>query len=131
MAINGTPGDDRNPRLEGTPGDDTISGFAGDDWIEWSLGNDSLDGGAGFDVVFYEGAGAVFINNTDQAIGGVAPFTVEKASGTDTLAGIEAFHGSQADDTIYAGADTYVFDRAGDDHVFARPDSEQIGRAHV
>ena len=125
MDIIGTEGDDNfDKSIEGTDASERIFGLGGEDWFVASLGNDTLDGGASNqDVVFYDfndSISSVFINNTGGEIDGVAAFTVDKGVGIDTLVSVENFHGSDGNDTIYAGnSATYVFDRAGDDEIFA------------
>ncbi|MEO0978942.1 MAG: calcium-binding protein, partial [Pseudomonadota bacterium] len=134
--INGTPGNDQfGLQLVGTPSDDNYFGFSGDDWLSATFGNDVLDGGADFDVVFYDNGpltSGVFINNTTVSINGVAAHTVDKGiAGIDTLVSIENFHGSNFDDTIYVGGTglfyTYTLDRAGNDYVEANQDPNAVG----
>jgi Ca2+-binding RTX toxin-like protein len=129
--IVGTIGNDQfGATLDGTPNDDTYAALTGDDWLAASLGNDILVGGADRDVVFYDHGlfNGVFVNNTSTAIGSVLAFTTNKGPGLgiDQLIGIENFHGSNGNDTIYVGTPTpdgsYTFDRAGDDHVEASQD---------
>jgi Ca2+-binding RTX toxin-like protein len=129
--ITGTEGDDSwGTELLGTPGDDLYLGLGGNDWLIPSAGDDTLDGGPGSDVAIYEAGGVsvngVFINNTDADIDGVAARTVDKRGfGTDTLIGVENFHGTAADDVIHVGASetgSYSFDRSGDDLVVANQD---------
>lgn len=135
--VQGTPGDDSppNPQLFGTDQDDTIEGFAGDDFIWSSPGFDILDGGADFDVVLYEFESTVFVNNTDTTVfadwnGGEAEVFAYQTlkgfngdNGVDGLSGIEAFNLTQGHDVAYLGDNdegfTYAFDRAGNDMVVA------------
>src|SRR5690606_3455536 len=108
--INGTNGDDTGEgALFGTAGDDLYTALDGNDWLFSSAGNDTLDGGAGPDVAIYDAASTVLVNgvtvnNTDAAIGTVAPHTTDKRGfGTDQLIGLESFHGTNFDDQIHLG----------------------------
>ncbi len=125
-------GDEGNDYLEGDNfgefGNDNLNGGIGDDIFAPGFGDDNIDGGEGLDVIFYNSWGltsGVTINNTDTERDGVAAFTTDKRGfGTDTLTNVEAFHGSEWNDTIYVGGlgGGYTFDRAGDDTVIASQD---------
>lgn len=121
-------GDEFDNDLFGTENDDEYFGFAGYDYLSTSLGNDLLNGGDDDDIAVYDVGlftNGVFINNTTTAIGSVFAFTVDKRGfGTDSLVGVENFHGSNFDDSIYIGGlgGTYSIDRAGDDLVVASQD---------
>lgn len=124
----------------GTVGNDLYSALDGRDFIFPSAGNDTLDGGPGDDVAIYDAASTFLsngttINNTDAAIGGVAAHTVDKRGfGTDTLIGVESFHGTFADDAIYLGSaadGTYSIDRGGNDLVVAYQGSDSTGHSFV
>ena len=75
--INGTPGDDN---ITGTQDNDTINGGAGDDRIDALGGNDVIDGGTGND--FIDGG---FGNDTIN--GGDGDDRLFSFSGTDTIIG--------------------------------------------
>lgn len=95
MAIlNGTTGDDK---LTGGLSADTISGLGGNDTISGRAGNDKLDGGAGNDVI--DGGGG-----SDTILGG---------DGIDWLAG------GRGNDVLSGGAGNDVF-------VFASGDRQDI-----
>ena len=123
--IFGTEGDDNfDNSIQGTSESERLFGLGGEDWFIGSLGDDTIDGGtSNQDVIFYDfnaSFNGIFINNTGSVIDGVAAFTVDKGVGTDTLISVENFHGSDGNDTIYAGnSASYVFDRAGNDEIFA------------
>jgi serralysin len=62
-----TIGSFRDDALIGSDLDDLINGFAGDDRIICFQGSDTIDGGDGFDVVYYEGPrDSYFIKKLDQ-----------------------------------------------------------------
>jgi serralysin len=79
--IDGTNGNDV---LTGYRSADTLRGFDGDDVLTGGLGNDRIDGGAGFDT-------AVFSQTLagSQVSYGQRALMITGADGTDTLTGIE------------------------------------------
>ena len=117
-----------NDYLEGRGGNDTLRGGDGGDAIAPGYGDDTLDGGADFDVAFYDYwnfTNGVYINNTGGELDGVAANTVDtRGFGTDTLIDVESFHGTEWDDVIHVGGmgGSWTFDRGGDDLVVASQD---------
>ncbi|BCH07959.1 hypothetical protein MesoLj131c_22170 [Mesorhizobium sp. 131-3-5] len=75
--VNGTPGDDTLTgtidvdAIFGLAGNDTLSGSAGDDLLDGGAGNDTLNGGSGSDVL----------------VGGLGDDTLNDGSGNDSLYG--------------------------------------------
>lgn len=94
--INGTSGNDT---LTGGVENDLLSGLAGNDTLSGGDGNDTLDGGTGTDQLF-GGAGA------DRLIGGDGADILTGDAGDDTfvLAGGDSTTGG-------AGDDVFTFDR--------------------
>ncbi|WP_225770492.1 calcium-binding protein [Inquilinus sp. Marseille-Q2685] len=93
--IDGTSGDDV---LTGTDQADEIYGYAGDDRLAGGAGADVLDGGEGFDTVSYGDSTKGVTVNLATGIG---------SSGTafgDTLVSIEAVEGSAYADTLIGSA---------------------------
>lgn len=94
--LNGTGGEDT---LSGGWGNDTLNGLGGHDYLNGGLGNDKLDGGDGNDVLF----------------GDLGNDTLRGGNGTDIL------FGGLGDDSLYggAGADSFHFGRLeGNDTVY-------------
>ena len=129
--INGTSGDDI---LSGTPdldsingglGNDRIDAGAGDDFISGSGGDDILDGGAGFDTVFLDN----FVSTNPVQINLLTGTATGPESGNDTLINIEhvmasgigdiTIIGSNGDDVLqaYGYARNVISAGAGDDIV--------------
>jgi VCBS repeat-containing protein len=86
--LNGTGGEDR---LSGGFGNDTLNGLGGHDWLHGGLGGDKLDGGDGNDVLF----------------GDLGGDTLKGGNGRDIL------FGGLGDDMLWggAGADSFHFGR--------------------
>ena len=115
LIINGTAGDDT---LTGTLNAETINGLAGNDTIKSGGGNDTLNGGTGDDFVF-SGAGNDTLDGgdgydhlyfTDATAGvsiNVATGTATGGAGSDTFAGFELLFGSSFSDT-FVGNDSSV-----------------------
>jgi len=83
------------------PGNDTILGLGGDDWIIASAGKNKYDGGAGFDQLTFEQA----ISNPEGVVGGVEidvirGIVLNPWGGKDTIKSIEAFRGTYLNDTM-------------------------------
>jgi Ca2+-binding RTX toxin-like protein len=97
--IDGTAGDnsltggDANDYIYGYAGNDTLSGGAGADYIEGGDGNDRLRGDAGNDAL-YGGAGA------DNLNGGTGNDHLDGGSGRDVMVG-----GAGADTLVISGND--------------------------
>lgn len=115
LIINGTAGDDT---LTGTLNAETINGLAGNDTLKSGGGNDTLNGGAGDDFVF-SGAGNDTVDGGDgydhlyftDATAGVsinmASGTATGGAGSDTITGFELLFGSSFSDT-FVGNDASV-----------------------
>jgi len=76
--------------INGTNGNDTLTGTAGDDVIDGGNGRDTIDGGAGNDVI----------------CGGNQQDTIHGGPGSDTLLGEngdDLLYGDDGDDTVSAG----------------------------
>ena len=86
--VNGTSGNDI---LSGGNGRDAINGDAGDDRLTGGAGNDSIDGGAGIDVAVFAGLQDSYTLTTSQGVITITDNqpTVDGNDGTDTLIGIE------------------------------------------
>jgi Ca2+-binding RTX toxin-like protein len=115
---------------DGTEDDDLFRGLAGNDVLLATDGNDTLDGGTGRDIAAYQWwayPDGVFINNSDAARGGVAPFTADKRGyGVDKFIGIEDLNGSIGPDVVhfwYSGAIIQTW--MGDDLIVAPPGTAQ------
>ena len=118
QTINGTAGDDV---LTGGLGDDTINGLDGNDVLTGGEGADAFDGGNGLDTVDYSGASSgvvVLLEDTDAAgVHGSYGSTVAggyagEADG-DTFASIEGVDTTDFDDVVF-GASTGTTANLGD-----------------
>jgi 5'/3'-nucleotidase SurE len=104
--INGSNGDDT---LTGTTGDDTINGRNGNDLIIAGDGNDQASGGNGDDTL-KGGAGDDNLNggNGDDTLkGGAGDDNLNGGNGNDTLkggAGNDVLNGGNGNDTLKGGA---------------------------
>ena len=127
--VNGGAGNDT---LAGGGGNDTLNGNGGNDTLISDAGNDTLVGGAGNDrLVATVGDGNDTINGgadidtydlSATAAGAIVTATTSTSveTGTDTLAGIENFIGSQGGDTITLSGTINVVDgQGGDDTINA------------
>ena len=112
--VNGTGGDDT---LTGGPGDDNLAGLGGNDTLNGLGGNDTLDGGAGNDTL----DGANRLRHGSYASGASA-VTVSLAvvgaqntggAGIDTLINIENLIGSAANDSLTGNAADNVIEGGG------------------
>ena len=104
--INGTSGNDT---LTGTTESDIIYGLAGDDILDGNLGNDTLFGGSGDDVAFYYYA-------TSAVTANLLTGTTSGGDGNDTLSEIENLYGSTFNDALTGDAnDNWLFGDLGND----------------
>ncbi|KAF0113515.1 MAG: outer membrane adhesin-like protein [Rhodospirillaceae bacterium] len=108
----------------GTTGSDTISGDAGDDYINGGDGNDTITGGAGDDYLSGH-------NNDDTIHGNAGADVIFGGTGHDVIWGDESndiLFGEGGNDTIFGGEDDYyisggdgidtLFGDAGHDKIF-------------
>ncbi|WP_162916985.1 Ig-like domain-containing protein, partial [Cohaesibacter haloalkalitolerans] len=119
--LNGTSGDDN---ISGLGGNDTINAYAGDDLVYGGTGTDTINGGDGNDDIYggadndtiSGGEGNDFINGEDGAD------TIYGNAGSDSLhgeAGNDWIYGGDGGDTIYGGEDSDVlFGEAGNDSIY-------------
>lgn len=88
--------------IQGTPGNDTLTGTSDSDDLQGYAGNDSLvgGGGSGFDrAVYWASTGAVNVN--------LATGLATGADGNDTLVGIEGVGGSIHNDTLIGSSNDW------------------------
>ena len=112
--------------LDGGDDDDDLFGGANDDRLQGGEGADDLDGGAGRDTALYgdaEAGVAVAFANTDG--GGIGGSFANTAAGGlagealgDTFTDLEAFEGSDFDDTVGGGAVDMSFTLGEGDDIF-------------
>ena len=127
--INGGGGDDT---LNGGLGNDTLNGAAGNGILTGGLGDDDVNGGADNDRLVatvgdgndaYSGGTGIDTYDLSATAAGAIVTTTSSTSaetGTDTLAGIESFIGSQGDDTITGNGSVNVIDgQGGNDTISA------------
>ncbi len=130
--VNGSQGDDS---ISGGAGDDILNGFDGDDVVFDFLGDNTLDGGAGMDVL----VGGIGRNDlsggtgNDLLLGGTGGDTLSGGSGLDViigdpdgfaLGGNDRIDGGLGSDLMMGGpgADVFVFANTGGDDLIARLD---------
>ncbi|MES2634262.1 MAG: calcium-binding protein [Pseudomonadota bacterium] len=134
-SLDGGDGDDI---LYAGSGNDTLQGATGDDGLAGDLGDDIINGGANFDLAFYDAApsGVTVSLTTGRSSGG---------DGNDTLTGIEGLIGSNHNDSLTgdgngndlyggAGLDTltgmdgndYLQGDNGDDLLFGGNDNDVL-----
>lgn len=117
LIINGTAGDDTltgtlnaetinglagNDTIKSGGGNDTLNGGAGDDFVFSGAGNDTLDGGDGYDYLYFtEATAGVSINLATSTA------TATGGAGSDTITGFELLFGSSFNDT-FVGNDSSV-----------------------
>lgn len=104
----------------GNPLNDAFEGFRG------LAGNDLIDGGSGFDRVFYETSPAA----VTVVLGGTNAGTAADGWGnTDTLLNIESVRGSSFDDTL-TGSDSAAYEsfegRAGNDTIDGKGGRDRV-----
>jgi len=119
--INGSSGDDvvtgglLNDHIVGSDGNDTLNGDGGDDNIDGGAGNDTLYGGDGADHLT-DGAG------TNALHGGAGDDTIDGGDGSDTIDGDDGndtINASGGNDTVHGGiGDDTLNSSAGNDTVY-------------
>jgi Ca2+-binding RTX toxin-like protein len=100
--------------ISGSPGADTLTGDAGDNWFEGLAGADVIDGGPGWDNADYSQSPA----GVTLDLGSTAPQVSAGDASGDTLINLEGVHGSSHDDTIIGSA--------GDDWIEGGPGADTI-----
>lgn len=113
--------------LEGTDDPDVIRSLAGGDIIRPRLGSDVVDGGDGFDFVFYDDQLGAFTFTFGPGAAGTA--AADDNSKTDSLTNVEAIRPSDFGDTFnilagFDGSEGAFFQAqsgAGDDTINADP----------
>jgi Ca2+-binding RTX toxin-like protein len=116
---------DGNDTLTGYAGDDAINGGLGNDYLYGQDGNDVLDGGAGDDRLYGENGNDTLIGGAgiDQLNGGIGNDLLLGGEGNDNLsgdAGDDILDGGAGNDNLNgnAGSDIYRFNRGwGQDTV--------------
>ena len=116
--INGTAGDDV---LTGTTGADTINGGAGDDVITGAAGNDTIDGGDGTDTAVFSGT---ILTSTISTANGIT--SVTGPDGTDTLSNVERLRFSDGTLIVGAGGGQYFEGTSEPDIISGTNFSDQI-----
>ena len=89
-----------NDRLEGLAGDDVLNGGLGNDTLLGG-GSDTLDGGDGFDTADLTDR----VQGFTFTIGATSSAVSDDSLETDTLIGIDRFHGTAFDDVFNVAAD--------------------------
>ena len=105
LTIDGTNGNDI---LTGGEGDDVVRGYAGEDIISTGAGNDTVNGGNGIDTI-YGGDGDDLLKGGEENVGGDY---IYGETGNDLL------NGGGGDDTLYGGA--------GDDNLKGYSDNDTL-----
>jgi len=111
--VNGTPGNDtltgggNNDIVSGGDGNDSLSGGAGDDTLKGGAGNDTLDGGDGNDTADYSDETGDLTVTLGAPGGSHGPDT-----GDDVLNRIENVIGGKGNDTITGDGGNNVLDGA-------------------
>jgi Ca2+-binding RTX toxin-like protein len=122
------------PKIEGTPGDDTLAGTSGNDTMTGLDGADRLSGGAGFDLIrggrgddwLYgdDGADRLFGDQDNDVLeGGLGDDSLVGGDGADTLIGGNGFdtlEGGAGNDALRSGdGASTLLGGDGDDSLFA------------
>ena len=113
-------------RLNGTSGNDTLTGGAGDDTIWGYDGEDTLHGGAGDDFIHgNNGADIIYAGDGDDHVKGGEETTgdiIYGEAGNDKLnggGGDDMLYGGEGDDALYGYSDDDTLDGgAGNDTLF-------------
>lgn len=131
--LNGTAGNDRmtggsvSNLMNGLSGNDRLYGGAGNDTLAGGTGNDTLNGGAGVDTALFEGRAAIRVDlnktgaqNTGQGRDTLALIeNVTSGSGHDALTGnrlANALNGGAGNDTLKGNAGNDIIEGgAGND----------------
>jgi Ca2+-binding RTX toxin-like protein len=96
--VDGTAGDDF---LSGGAANDTLAGLGGNDTLTGNGGDDDLDGGSGTDTAVYSGPATIVQN-------GSGGWDVTDAGGTDTLTDIEIVDDNAAGKILLVGNGGYA-----------------------
>ena len=110
-------GDAGNDTIDGSDGNDTLSGGTGDDSLIGQGGNNNLDGGIGADTIT-SGDGADSLDGgagDDILVSGDGADSLDSGAGADSLtsgAGADTFIGGAGADTLTGGADADIFNYA-------------------
>ncbi len=112
LTLNGTDGDEN---ITGGAGNDTINAGAGDDTIIGGAGADTIDGGEGFDVASY------FTSNADVIVDLLTGTGSGGDAEGDTLINIEDLNGSNFDDRLSGDdSENFIFGEEGNDTIEGR-----------
>jgi Ca2+-binding RTX toxin-like protein len=119
-AINGTSGDDT---ITGTPGADSINGLGGNDFLQGALGADTIQGGSGNDQIYAAFYGSFDDTAGNQLFGGDGNDDIGGGTFNDLVqgdAGDDYMWGYDGADTLIgsAGRDTLIGQKGGDTFVF-------------
>ena len=117
---------------DGVDGDDTMFGGSGNDNFYPRRGNDKIDGGDGYDTVYYQliesGSVTGIVANLQTGL-----VSNDGLGGADTVINVEGIHGAwlvnSGDHITLNNAGGYVFARAGNDTLIggSGPDRFQAG----
>ena len=105
--------------ITGGPGDDTLTGGSGDDTFFGGDGNDAFDGGPGTDTVDFSGAPNAITANLGTGIA--------TGAGSDTLNSIETLIGSSFADHLTGGSGTDTLNGGpGNDTLLSGPGDDTM-----
>ncbi len=111
-------GTDKNDKLSGSKGDDTLVGEGGDDQLKGKAGDDFLFGGAGNDKLEGNAGDDVLVggDGNDELKGGSGQNVIYGGLGDDVLTGgndDDVLSGGAGDDLLKGGKgdDLYIIDR--------------------
>ena len=113
------------------PGDDSIYGGAGADWIFGQGGNDLLDGGSGDDAVFGDDGADSLVGGAgaDVLVGGTGDDFLGGDDGNDRLegaAGSDYLEGGAGDDLVLGETDDIVAAQHGADILYGGSGNDQL-----